>query len=110
MIATEGAVRAFIRWEDLSIAVTQYAALLQLDPGLVLHAALILPKALEALTSTDPAQRRWYANQLRASIDLSTSGMSLETVIQNIRRAVECRPAFDAFGVLGRENLPAVVH
>jgi len=113
VVAIEAAVHACIRWQrwdDLSAAVANCARLLQLDPGFLLHAALIRGKAREGLTLTDPVQRRHYAEHLRASIELGNSGMSLTQVIGMIRSAVEHRPAFDAFDALGREELPALVH
>lgn len=113
MTAIEGAVRACIqqqRWQDLSAAVTVYAALLRLDPSVLMHVALIRPKAREALTVTDPDQQRYYAEQLRAAAELGLKPMSLPQAIANVRTAVQQRPAFDVFDALGMDALPGVLH
>ena len=75
-----------------------------------MHAALIRPKAREALTLTDPGEQRYYAEQIRACVELASKPMSLVQAIANVRRAVEHRPAFDAFEALGGETVPGMVH
>jgi hypothetical protein len=112
MLAIEAAVRACIlreRWEDLPAAVTEYAALVRLDPSYLLRATLIRLKVWEVLTQTDPDQQRYHAEQLRVSIELAARPMPLEQAVANLRSAVEHRPAFDAFDALGRKELPTGV-
>lgn len=109
----EDAVRACIqrqRWDDLAAAVTAYAALLRLDPSVLLHVALIRAKAREALTLTDPAEQRHYAEQLRVSLAFGMRPQTLTEAIGHVRSAVEHRPAFEAFDALGGTVCPEAVH